>query len=129
MAFLMARTIAELQDFQEKITKYALESTSTFASISAWEFLKVATLATPTGKETLLKQWEPVKATIERYTTPQLEMLVKQSGLAEFCPDTAKKALAGKKADLVEFIVKAKSTGFDWSHFASPAFVKELERP
>lgn len=82
----MARTIAELQDFQEKITKYALESTSTFASISSWDFLKVATLATPTGKETLLKQWEPVKATIERYTTPQLEMLVKTSGLAEFSP-------------------------------------------
>jgi PRTRC genetic system ParB family protein len=129
MSFLMARTIAELQDFQEKITKYALESTSTFASISSWDFLKVATLATPTGKETLLKQWEPVKATIERYTTPQLEMLVKTSGLAEFSPESAKKALSGNKAGLVEFIVKSKSTGFDWSHFASPAFVKELERP
>lgn len=128
LASLMQKTPEELASFQAAAIEHALTKSKSFASVNAWEFLTAAAKATPTGAAELQRLWEPTKATMDKYTTTQLEVLGKNAGLDAHNPDGFKKASAGRKADLVDFIIKAKETGFDWSGYAPAPYITEMNK-
>lgn len=128
LASLMLKSPEELTKLQATATEHALNKTKGFASVDAWEFLTAAAKATPTGEAELIRLWEPTKATMDKYTTSQLEVLGKNSGLDAHNPEGFKKAGAGRKADLVNYITQSKETGFDWSGFAPAPYIAEMQK-
>ena len=128
LASLMQKSPEELTKLQAAAIEHALNKTKSFASVDAWEFLTAAAKATPTGEAELIRLWEPTKATMDKYTTTQLEVLAKKSGLDGHNPEAFKKATSGRKSDLVEHIIKSTDTGFDWSGFAPAPYITELQK-
>ena len=128
MAALMSKTVEELQALQQEAISYMLTKTKTVTMVPSWEFLAAAAKATETGEAAMVAAWKPETASMEKYTTIQLELLGNESGLFAADPEGAKKAKAGKKADLVKFIVDSKKSGFDWTSFAPAPYLSLLKK-
>lgn len=128
IASLMEKSVEELVKVQEMAISFLLQKTQNVNSVAAWSFLTAAAKVTETGESTLTAAWEPQEAAISKYTTVQLELLAKDSGLSVAQPEAFKKASAGKKSDLVKFVLDAKANGFDWTHFAPAPYLSELKK-
>jgi PRTRC genetic system ParB family protein len=128
IASLMEKSVEELVKVQEMAISFLLRKTQNVNSVAAWNFLTSAAKVTETGEDALVTAWEPEEAAISKYTTVQLELLAKDSGLSAAQPEAFKKAVAGKKADLVKFVLDAKGKGFDWTAYAPTPYLSELKK-
>lgn len=128
IASLMEKSVEELIKVQDMAISFLLKKTQNVNSVSAWSFLTAAAKVTETGESTLIAAWEPQEAAISKYTTVQLELLAKDSGLIAAQPEAFKTATAGKKSDLVKFVLDAKANGFDWTGFAPAPYLSELKK-
>lgn len=125
---LMAKTPEELVKVQQDAIAYLLNKSGTINNVAAWNFITAGAKSTDDGEAALVAAWKPEQATMDKYTTIQLEQLAKQSGLAEAQAEAYKKAASGKKADVVNMVAGSESKGFDWTSFAPAPYLAELAK-
>lgn len=123
MPALMAKSDQELQSMIETVLNHIATKAPTICGFGANKVIAASAVSSEGGEAAIVRQWRPTEEILKKYTTQALELMVKQSGLAEHLDakeaGSSKKLLGLNKAGLVSGILAA---DFDWSHYAPPAY-------